>query len=143
MTGKGSTSGVAASSSPSSSGSAAVSGSSVSSAATPSLFAKALNRNSASWTKEEVADVVFWMRLALSIVTGLLWGFIPLTGIVGFVGFAVVQVVVPSVYVQYYMRNIREKLYGGLGGLLKEATMPALALFLLTWIITFTLTFFY
>ena len=33
--------------------------------------------------QDEFLDVIYWMRQILGIVLGLIWGFIPLTGIFG------------------------------------------------------------
>jgi hypothetical protein len=37
-------------------------------------------------TFEELYDVVYWLRQALGLALGLLWGLIPMRGVAGFVG---------------------------------------------------------
>ncbi|KAH3744910.1 hypothetical protein Pelo_13685 [Pelomyxa schiedti] len=63
-----------------------LSGSKTASRGKKSLFQRAINpRDAAAFTTEELHVVVYWMRQALGIVLGLIWGLIPLTGALGFI----------------------------------------------------------
>ena len=97
--------------------------------------------NGRPWTKEvyiEFLDVLFWLRVGLlSPTIGLLCGIIPLQGIVGFGAYAALSSLI--IYVicnQVVMVDISS--YGGDFTLLGEGFMQAGAIFVLTWIITFT-----
>lgn len=49
-----------------------------------SLFSKAIAKS--EWPdKEELLDVVYWGRQILALLVGLVWGFLPLTGVLGII----------------------------------------------------------
>ena len=36
-----------------------------------------------SWLQDDLLDIVYWMRQLASLIVGLIWGILPLTGFVG------------------------------------------------------------
>lgn len=36
-----------------------------------------------TWDKHDIQDIIFWMRAIISLVIGIVWGFIPITGMIG------------------------------------------------------------
>ncbi|XP_075224396.1 GEL complex subunit OPTI isoform X2 [Lycorma delicatula] len=87
--------------------------------------------------KEEFLDVVYWMRQALGIIVGILWGLIPMKGFLALLLFVLVNAVVIYLYFSSF-QSIDEEEYGGAWELLKEGFMTSFAGFLVTWIIVFS-----
>lgn len=68
---------------------------------------------------------------------GLIWGLIPLTGLVGLIAFGLVS----SGYVYLYssaFAGIDEEEHGGIWEIVKEGFMTNFASFLVVWIVTYS-----
>lgn len=97
------------------------------------------DRNHIWEDKDDVLDAVYWYRQVLAIVMGVIWGLLGLTGILGFVSFAVLNSIAAYAIAnrtgydfdpdEYYLS-------------VKEGFMTTLATFLVTWIVTYTATHF-
>lgn len=95
-------------------------------------------QSQAVWSdKDEFLDVIYWMRQVLGIALGLIWGVIPLTGIVGLSLFFVVNAGVIYLYFTGFQK-VDEEEYGGAWELTKEGFMTSFAGFLVTWIIIYS-----
>lgn len=93
----------------------------------------------AQYTKDEfpeLHDVIYWMRSALGLVIGIVWGLVPLTNAPGIVSFGAVNAVVVWLYYARFL-NVDVESYGAFD-LLSEGFMPAFGCFLLTWIMTYS-----
>ncbi|KAG0595180.1 hypothetical protein M758_UG146500 [Ceratodon purpureus] len=105
-----------------------------------SLF-KRLARKDATWDRDQIGDVLHWLRQVIGLVCGIVWGLIPLTGF----GWIVVFVVLSSatVYGVYslYLRLDGED-FGGDAGLLQEGFFASMTLFLLGWTLVYSLVHF-
>ncbi|PAA61642.1 hypothetical protein BOX15_Mlig012688g7, partial [Macrostomum lignano] len=105
----------------------------------PSLsetFARSL-RPKADWSsKDELLDVVYWQRQLLSAVLGLVWGLLPLKGIVGLGLFFLINCAAVYAYTCLF-QGVDEEEYGGMGEILKEGLMTSFASFLVLWIIVY------
>eukprot|EP00946_MAST-07B_sp_MAST-7B-sp1_P000558 g558.t1 len=92
------------------------------------------------WTRETfegLLDELYWVRCAVAPCFGLAFGAAPLEGAAGLAAFVVLSTVIVFVYMRArYVLD--EDSYGGITGLLQEGGMPSFALFMLTWIITYT-----
>lgn len=47
------------------------------------LFSKALVKNADWQDKDDLLDVLYWGRQGLSLILGIIWGILPITGIIG------------------------------------------------------------
>ncbi|GFP89931.1 uncharacterized protein c20orf24 homolog [Phtheirospermum japonicum] len=83
----------------------------------------------ASWDKDQLGDVLHWIRQALALVCGLLWGSIPLVGGIWFLLFVVFS---SGIIYGYYalLLKIDEDEFGGHGALLQEGLFASVSLFL-------------
>ncbi|KAK9828157.1 hypothetical protein WJX74_001155 [Apatococcus lobatus] len=88
------------------------------------------------WEKTELLDTLYWIRQASGLSTGLVWGVLPLTGLNAFIGFTIASTTL--ILLWYKSQRLDEEEYGGHVSLLAEGFAQSLALFMLTWIIVYT-----
>lgn len=106
----------------------------------PFKFAKLLDPD-ASWDKDQLGDVLHWIRQVVALVCGLLWGSIPLVGGIWIVVFLLISSAI--IYGYYAMvLKIDEEDFGGHGSLLQEGLFASITLFLLAWILVYSLAHF-
>ncbi|KAH7672759.1 Rab5-interacting protein family protein [Dioscorea alata] len=105
--------------------------------ALPSKFAKLFDPE-ASWDKDQLGDVLHWIRQVLGLVCGLLWGAVPLVGAVWIVLFLLLSSVVIYGYYGHILK-IDEEEFGGHAALLQEGLFASFSLFLLAWILVYSL----
>ncbi|CAA2980363.1 uncharacterized protein C20orf24 homolog [Olea europaea var. sylvestris] len=91
-----------------------------------------------SWDKDQLGDILHWIRQALALVCGLLWGTIPLVGGIWFLLFLLFS---SGIIYAYYalVLKIEEEDFGGHGALLQEGLFASTSLFLLAWILAYSL----
>ncbi|CAG7823218.1 unnamed protein product [Allacma fusca] len=95
-------------------------------------------QSQATWDeKDEFLDVIYWMRQVLGVTLGLIWGIIPLTGIVGLSLFFIVNAGIIYLYFSGFQK-VDEEEYGGAWELTKEGFMTSFAGFLVIWIIIYS-----
>ncbi|KAL2328758.1 hypothetical protein Fmac_022185 [Flemingia macrophylla] len=106
----------------------------------PSKFAKLFDPE-ASWDKDQLGDVLHWIRQGLGLACGFLWGTIPLVGGIWFILFLVLS---SGIIYSYYavILKIDEEEFGGHGALLQEGLFASITLFLLSWILVYSLAHF-
>ena len=77
------------------------------------------------------------MRQFIGVVLGILWGLIPLKGVLGLALFVLINAA--TIYFYYInFQNVNEEEYGGAWELTKEGFMTSFAGFLVTWIIIYS-----
>ncbi|KAH9397083.1 PREDICTED: uncharacterized protein C20orf24 homolog [Rhagoletis zephyria] len=92
----------------------------------------------AKWEdKDEFLDVIYWGRQVLSVLMGIIWGYLGLTGAFGILSFVAAN----SAAVYIYSLNFNEEQEDAITGV-KEGFMTAFASFLVTWIIIYTTLYF-
>ncbi|CAK9139152.1 unnamed protein product [Ilex paraguariensis] len=103
----------------------------------PFKFAKLFDPE-ASWDKDQLGDVLHWIRQVVALVCGLLWGAIPLVGGIWIVVFLLIS---SGIIYGYYsiILKIDEEDFGGHGALLQEGLFASITLFLLAWILVYSL----
>ncbi|KAL6057397.1 hypothetical protein QOT17_015546 [Balamuthia mandrillaris] len=101
-----------------------------------SKWAKA-SRSDATWEKQELLDVVHWVKQLFGILCGVVWGVLGLTGSVGNLSFVACNVIVPFLYYNKYLNVDDEDMFGGRWPLIQEGFFSSYALFLVSWILTF------
>ncbi|KOM26198.1 hypothetical protein LR48_Vigan238s003100 [Vigna angularis] len=106
----------------------------------PSKFAKLFDPE-ASWDKDQLGDVLHWIRQGLGLVCGFLWGSIPLVGGIWFILFLALST---GIIYSYYavILKVDEEEFGGHGALLQEGLFASVTLFLLSWILVYSLAHF-
>ncbi|PFX32256.1 uncharacterized protein C20orf24 homolog [Stylophora pistillata] len=98
---------------------------------------KAFKKNSSWEDKDEFLDVIYWFRQVLAIILGIIWGLLPLKGILAIALFALINAGVLYIYFTNFQK-IDEEDYGGPWELTKEGFMTSFALFLIIWIIFYS-----
>ncbi|RDX79215.1 hypothetical protein CR513_40393 [Mucuna pruriens] len=95
----------------------------------PSKFAKLFDPE-ASWDKDQLGDVLHWIRQVLGLACGFLWGSIPLVGGIWFILFLVLST---GIIYSYYavILKVDEEEFGGHGALLQEGLFASITLFLI------------
>ncbi|XP_019454079.1 PREDICTED: uncharacterized protein C20orf24 homolog [Lupinus angustifolius] len=106
----------------------------------PSKFAKLFDPE-ASWDKDELGDVLHWIRQLLGLVCGFIWGSIPLVGGIWFILFLAMS---SGLIYGYYalILKVDEEEFGGHGALLQEGLFASITLFLLSWTLLYSLAHF-
>ncbi|KAK1396816.1 Respirasome Complex Assembly Factor [Heracleum sosnowskyi] len=103
----------------------------------PFKFAKLVDPD-ASWDKDQLGDVLHWIRQIVALLCGLIWGAIPLIGGIWFVIFLVISSAI--IYGYYAMLlKVDEEDFGGHGALLQEGLFASITLFLLAWTLVYSL----
>ncbi|KAL3682687.1 hypothetical protein R1sor_000709 [Riccia sorocarpa] len=106
----------------------------------PFSISKLLNPD-ADWDREQLGDVLHWIRQALGLFLGIIWGAIPVTGAFWLILFFALSSGVIYGYYHLILKVDEEEL-GGHGGLLQEGLFASFTLFLLAWILVYSLLHF-
>ena len=86
---------------------------------------------------DAVFEKLYWIRQGVSLILGVVWGAVPLTGIFAILGYiAVISAVVYIYSVKIEEVDIEDM--GGVQELLKDGLMTGLGMFMISWIIIFT-----
>lgn len=92
----------------------------------------------ADWDdKDEFLDVVYWMRQIIGVILGLIWGLLPLKGLLGLALFFAINCGVIYVYYGPFQK-VDDEEYGGPTEILKEGLMTSFSTFLVTWIVLYS-----
>ncbi|CAN0910806.1 Respirasome Complex Assembly Factor 1 [Linum grandiflorum] len=106
----------------------------------PSTFAKLFDPD-ASWDKDQLGDVLHWIRQVVALLCGLVWGAIPLVGGLWIATFLLISS--GTIYGYYAMiLQVDEEDYGGHGALLQEGLFASITVFLLSWTLVYSLAHF-
>ncbi|KAG9454704.1 hypothetical protein H6P81_007608 [Aristolochia fimbriata] len=106
----------------------------------PFKLAKLLDPE-AAWDKDQLGDVLHWIRQFVAVVCGLLWGAIPLVGAIWIVVFLAISTGIVYGYYAVILK-VDEEDFGGHGALLQEGLFASFSLFLLLWILLYSLAHF-
>lgn len=102
-----------------------------------SIWSRAFKRQQKWEDKDDLLDVIYWMRLVVSILLGILCGIVPLTGILGIVLYLGISCGLIYAYCSIF-QQIDEDEFGGMWEILKEGFMTSFAMFLINWILIYT-----
>ncbi|KAL6864792.1 hypothetical protein ACP4OV_015943 [Aristida adscensionis] len=83
--------------------------------------------------QDQLLDAVHWIRQAVGLLCGLLWGAVPLVGAVWIALFLAISTGIIYWYYAYLLK-IDEEEYGGHGPLLQEGLFASFTLFLVTFV---------
>ena len=87
-----------------------------------------------AWTKEDfprLPAALFWLRLIIGLVLGVIAAVLDLRGQIGVVGYAVTSSVIVFLYYAKFL-DVDVEDFGN-GSLISEGFMPGLGLYILTW----------
>ncbi|KAI3381571.1 hypothetical protein SNEBB_008730 [Seison nebaliae] len=87
--------------------------------------------------KDDFLDSVYWGRQLMALITGIIWGFLPLVGYIGILLFIAVNIVTITIYTKFFQR-VNDEDYGGMLEIFKEGMGACIAIFMLSWISSFT-----
>ncbi|KAJ7543777.1 hypothetical protein O6H91_09G052200 [Diphasiastrum complanatum] len=92
---------------------------------------KLSSADAADWDREQLGDVLHWIRQVIGLICGLIWGAIPLTGAIWILVFLVLS---SGIIYGYYSQvlKIDEEEFGGHGNLLQEGMFASVTLFLVS-----------
>jgi len=106
----------------------------------PFKFAKLLDPDT-PWDKDQLCDALHWIRQVLGLAFGLLWGVVPVVGAIWIVAFLVLSSAIIYGYYAHVLK-IDEEEFGGHAALIQEGLFASFTLFLLAWILVYSLAHF-
>jgi len=92
------------------------------------------------WEKDELFEVVYWLRQIFGLVLGLVWGIAAMTGLVGIGSFLLLNAVGFLVYCTKFL-GVDDEEFGRFE-LLQEGFMGSFGIFLVSWICSYSLLHF-
>eukprot|EP01084_Bolivina_argentea_P007601 14269_1 len=102
-----------------------------------SLWTKAIKGVSDNeWTKEDVSNIIYWLRQILSLIIGMLWGIVRLEGIFAVLLYFTVCVFGLHSYKSQY--GVSDEIFD-IFDALKEGFVPALGIFLMGWVCSYSI----
>lgn len=102
---------------------------------------KIVQRGDAKWEKEELLDVLYWWRQIFGLLCGVIWGIVPLLGLISFFLYIVVAIGATVMFYRSFL-SIDEDDFGGFSELIQEGFPTSTALFILTWVCIFSSFYF-
>mmetsp|Transcript_795 Transcript_795/g.1466 ORF Transcript_795/g.1466 Transcript_795/m.1466 type:complete len:125 (-) Transcript_795:217-591(-) len=87
---------------------------------------------------DQVLDILYWIRQFFAISLGLCNGFFRVEGFLGFFLYFLIVTMCPLAYLKNYL-NVNDEQHGGAFAVLSEGFMPSLALYTLTWTLSYSL----
>jgi len=100
-----------------------------------SLLQKVISR-SAPLDKTEALEALYWLKQIVGLIMGVVCGVVPFMGATGIALFLITAAALSHILAFFYLKVDENEV--GLSAALTEGGMTALAMFLLTWIVTFT-----
>lgn len=94
-------------------------------------------RQSHVWLQDDVLDTLYWLRQALGLFLGMLWGFLPITGLIGFLSHLIIGTL--CIFAWCKRQGLDEDDYGGFGPMLTEGMAPSISVFMLAWISVYSM----
>lgn len=89
------------------------------------------------FVQEDIIDLIYWLRQCQAIIVGFIYGAGRVTGQIGITSFIALGLVGPTAVVKR-IHDFDEEEVGKVGSAATEGMLPAFALFLLVWIISYT-----
>uniref|UniRef100_A0A7N1A165 Rab5-interacting protein n=1 Tax=Kalanchoe fedtschenkoi TaxID=63787 RepID=A0A7N1A165_KALFE len=108
--------------------------------ASPFKLAKLFD-SEASWDKDQLGDVLHWIRQVVALACGLLCGAVPLIGGIWILIFLTLSTAIVYGYYGLILR-VDEEEFGGHPTLVQEGLFASFTLFLLSWIVVYSLVHF-
>ncbi|PNW80055.1 hypothetical protein CHLRE_08g376000v5 [Chlamydomonas reinhardtii] len=90
----------------------------------------------AMWNKEELLTAMHWQKQVTALIIGIVCGVLPLTGLNGFLTFAIAQGLCTVIFYRGVLR-IDEEQHGGVAEVLVEGFPTFSAVFVLVWVLAY------
>lgn len=104
----------------------------------PTLWEKIQQADSVQLDSDEIKTAIHWFRQTTSLVCGVIWGILPLTGLYGFLIHLAINSIGTIIFYTSILKIDPEE-HGGHGAMSQEGLPPALSMFILVWIVTYSL----
>jgi len=104
------------------------------------LWKKSMTVNSEWENKDDLLDVIYWLRQVFAIINGIAWGLLPVQGLFGIALFLAINCLIVYIYTSKYQK-VDEDDFGGIQELLKEGLFTAFAVFVVSWVMVYTATY--
>jgi len=92
------------------------------------------------WEKDEILELIHWVRQILAIVIGFIWGLVPFKGVVGILSFISLNALISFLYYSKFL-GIDDEEFGRFD-LLQEGFVTSFALFMVIWTVTYNMVYF-
>ena len=92
-------------------------------------------------TKNKRLDKIFWFKVCISLIFGILFGVLKFRGFIAFLGFVIGSTILTSLYFSKYVSPDEDVDYQG--EIFTEGMNVSIPLFLACWILSYTLTKYY
>lgn len=102
----------------------------------PSLLSRAF-RSDATLEHAEIIELSYWLRQVIGLFMGIVYGASRVTGQIGFTSFLCSALMIPPAFIKR-IHPFDEDELGKVGSVSTEGLMPSFALFVLSWIVTYT-----
>lgn len=102
-----------------------------------SIWEKIKEGGSARWKEDELKTAIHWFRQTVSLVLGIAWGVASFTGFNAFMTHLVVNSIGTVVFYSSYI-GVDPEEFGGHSVLWQEGLAPALSMFMLAWVVTYS-----
>ncbi|KAG2430014.1 hypothetical protein HYH02_013842 [Chlamydomonas schloesseri] len=90
----------------------------------------------AIWEKDELLTTMHWQKQVTAILIGIVCGVLPLTGLNGFLTFAIAQGLCTMIFYRVVLR-VDEEQHGGVGEVLVEGFPTWAAMFVMLWVLAY------
>ncbi len=88
--------------------------------------------------KDKCLDKIFWFKLAIGLATGIIYGSMEVTGIIGFLIYFVASTILSFVYFKRFVNTDEEVEYQS--EIFVEGLNVSIPAFMLCWIVSYTIT---
>jgi asparagine N-glycosylation enzyme membrane subunit Stt3 len=85
------------------------------------------------WEKQSLGHAVYWVKLLLSLLVGIVVAFLRLPGMISHIVFALACHLLVHLYVASVLEVEIETVMGGAGAVITEGLLQCYAMFILTW----------
>ena len=92
-------------------------------------------------TKNKNLDKIFWFKVSISLIFGISFGVLKFTGFISFLTFVIGSTILTSLYFSRYVSPDEDVDYQG--EIFTEGMNVSVPLFLVCWILSYTLTKYY
>lgn len=102
------------------------------------IWEKIKTNDNLNWDLDELKTAIHWFRQFTSLTIGIIFGILPFTGLYAFITFLSISILSTVIFYTSVIQVDPDE-FGGHGALSQEGLAPALSMFLLAWIVSYSL----